>query len=85
MDTLEQVTQLVAKPIYETGTTVQVSQQARNDAACRVAPFVGYTGIVRYMIANERGMPCEWCAVFWPHRAATSVWHVDAIEEVSRA
>lgn len=68
-------------PIFASGVRVRLSKQVAGDPACKVTDFVGYTGIVRYMIPNERGEPCEWCAVFFPHRNGTSIWHADALEE----
>lgn len=86
MDTskLEQATALRGTPIYASGTRVRLAAQVALDPACKVSDYIGATGIVRWMVASERGQPCEWCAVFWPHRAATSIWHADAIEEADK-
>lgn len=74
--------ELETKPlaIYESGARVRINRHVARDPAAKVTDFIGYEGIVRFMVPCEYGRPSEWCAVFWPHRAGTSIWHSDALE-----
>lgn len=71
----------VATAIYETGERVRVAERVALDPACKVSDYIGAVGIVRWMVATEHGTPCEYAAVFWPHRGTTSIWHADALQE----
>jgi len=72
-----------SKPIFASGERVRIAQHVANDPAAKVSSYIGSIGVVRFMLANEYGDPCEYVAVFWPHRAVTVVMHADAVELVS--